>query len=501
MKKLILIFICLFSLNCITHAQQINGVILSDTGNLKVVKTWGTHYQRGFAYGYLCKNNIMSVWNNFVLPGFGNYLPMAKAIIGNENYFHIDSVYVVEAKAILDGLGAAGADTAGLSYMDLFVVNFLTDLQGFMPKSLPSQNCSSLLDWGDATLGTDLNGKSVITHHLDADQYDTALFNNQVLVIHIPSETDEQPWLLTGTAGQFVASQAINKSGLCVFLNTVNGFSAELNKHYEPVTLNIRKSVERKDFNGDAATNVDDVLDAINSNTNGYASGFIVCAIAPSTLITDSLIATVAELTPQAPYITKRNISFPDSVAGDNLYAANSMIARNTAYDFCSRYNAVSAEINTNYSGQNIGSADNWNIMAAKSTQTSNLQAIQVIPEDNVLKISVRDTVHPAYELAPMVFDLEDFFSEPPSGINNQHILNNFQVITYPNPFQNSLTIELPENDNKIYFEILDMQACKKYSAFFNSKVNLNLSDYSSGVYFLRIYLNQTVIVRKIIKL
>ena len=501
MKKLIIILLFLFSIQNLSNAQQVNGIILSDSGNLKVVKVWGTHYQRGFAYGYLCKNDIMSVWNNFVIPGFGTYLLMAKAIIGNENYFHIDSVYMVEAKAILDGLGAAGVDTAGLSYMDLFVVNFLTDLQGFMPKGLPSQNCSSLLDWGDATLGTDLNGKSVITHHLDADQTDTALLNNQVLVIHIPSEANEQPWLLTGTAGQFVASQALNKSGLCVFLNTVNGFSAELNKHYEPVTLTIRKSVERKDFNSDGATNVNDVLDALNVNTNGYASGFIVCAIAPSTLITDSLIATVAELTPQVPYITKRNISFPDSVKGDNLYAANAMIARNAAYDFCSRYNAVSNEINSNFNGQNIGSLDNWNIMASKSMQSSNLQAIQIIPEDKVFRISVSDTSHLACQKTPMVFDLDVFFSEPPSGINNRDVVNNLKVLTYPNPFQNNFTIELPDNDKKVYFEIFDMQGRIKFSSSLVSKANISLTDYNSGIYFIKIYLNQTVIVKKISKI
>jgi len=59
---------------------------------------------------------------------------------------------------------------------------------------------------------------------------------------------------------------------------------------------------------------------------NGYASGFIVCTLAPSTNCIDSLIAIVLELAPQQPYVTYRSDKYSDSIRGSNLYAANSMI-------------------------------------------------------------------------------------------------------------------------------------------------------------------------------
>ncbi|MBU0765620.1 MAG: hypothetical protein KJ607_12370, partial [Bacteroidetes bacterium] len=349
-------------------SQVVNGEIISDTGRVTVVRIWGDHSERGYAYGYLCCNKILSFYTDFILPNYGSILPIAKAIIGNENYFSVDSVYVAEAQAIIDGMAAAGADTTGITYLDLFVFNFMTDLAGFYSlKGFNIQNCSSLMNWGDATAGTDLDGRSVIAHHLDALESDSAIVYNQVIVVHIPSEPDEQPWLLTGTAGQMVASQAVNSSGLSAFLNTVNGFDAEMNMAYEPVTLAIRKGIEKQDFNNDGQNNVNDIRDALSSNTNGYASGFIVCALGPSAAIEDSLIAVVAELAPQQPYVTFRTSSYSDTIAGDNLYAANSMIARNNAHQYCSRYWNVSNEINGNYNGQGIGSQDNWDIMRTKS--------------------------------------------------------------------------------------------------------------------------------------
>ncbi|HOY33049.1 MAG TPA: T9SS type A sorting domain-containing protein [Bacteroidales bacterium] len=499
MKNIILTITFLVTITGLTYSQQVNGTIVSDSGNLKVVKIWGTHYQRGFAYGFLCGHDIMSVWNNYVFPTYGIYLNLAKQIVGNENYFSIDNRYRVEAGAILDGIGAAGFDTTGLSYLDLFVVNFLNDLQGFMPKKLPSQNCSSLLDWGDATLGTDLNGKSVICHHLDADQPDTAIINNQVLVIHFPSEPDEQPWLLTGTAGQMTAAQTVNNSGLCAFLNSVEGFSAQINMHYEPITLAIRKAIETADYNNDGKNNTDDMRAALSSNVNGYANGFIVCAVAPSTEITDSLTAGIIELASQQPYVTYRNADFADSITGENIYAANSMIKRNNAYDFCSRYTAVKNEINLNYNGQGIGSQDNWDIMKNFSTQSTNLQMIQVIPENRIFKISIRDAAHLAYQKTPMTLDMNILFT--PVGIDETNQTENFNILMYPNPVKEQIQLELSGNHDHISYEISDLTGQIIQKSVIVNKTNIDVSGFPQGLYLIKVISDKGVTVKNFIKI
>jgi hypothetical protein len=468
------------------------------TNNITVVKVWGTHYERGYAYGYLCKSKIMSVWNNFVMPNYGNYLAFARAIVGNTSYFSVNEKYVTEAKGIIHGLAMAGADTTGISYLDVFVVNFMTDLQGFLPSKKMSQNCSSLMDWGMATLGTNLNGKSVISHFLDADQNDTAITNNQVIVVHLPSETDEQPWLLTGTAGQIVAAQAVNNSGLCAFLNTVTGFTAEVNKGYEPVTLAMRDAIESKDYNNDGFENVNDIRDAIAANTNGYASGFIVSSLAPSTAGHDSLIAMVAELAPQRPFVTFRWNNFKDTIEGDNLYAANGMIKRRGAFDYCSRYMNVSNCVRNIYHGLYIGSQDNWNIMRTRSTQTINLQFIQCIPENRMFMMSVRDKIHPAFKMTPVVYDLDELFEINSLGIIDMVAVPLISI--FPNPVNNELTIEYSNSNAIRKFDILDIKGQLIYTSFIDKKTIIDMSAFAEGVYLLKLTTDKSIIIKKIVK-
>jgi hypothetical protein len=500
MKKGFLILLLLISTCAGSYSQVINGQIIADTSNLTVVKLWGNHYERGFAYGYLLSSKIMQVWNNVVVPTYGALLPLASSIVNNPADFRIDSIYVVEAKAMVDGLGAAGVDTSTISYKDVFVVNFMTDLSGFAKyKSFDTQNCSSLMDWGAATTGTDLNGHSVIAHFLDSDVQPSSILLNQVMVVHIPSETNEQPWLFTGIAGQMVASQAINNSGLSAFLNTVDSFTAQNNKAYEPLTLTIRKAIESLDYNNDGLTNVNDMVDAINSNTNGFAHGYIVSSLAPSTAGPDSLIAIVAELAPATPYITYRNIVYSDTLTGDNLYAANNMIKRNDARQYCSRYWKVSSEIDTAYNGQNIGSLDNWNIMKTKSTQSTNLQFMQFIPENRIFNVAVSDHYHHAYQKPFITFYLDDLFA--PAGINELKYSNKQVLTIYPNPANDELQLELANSTSLQKFEISDLLGRIIFKSTIDKKATVNISGLANGVYLIKLFsTNSAVIVKKFIK-
>lgn len=499
MKKVVftflsLLLICTFNVK----AQSVNGVIVSDVDRVTVVKVWGNHYERGYAYGYLCGEKINSVYEDFILPNYGTILPLAKAIIGDSSNFTIDQIYIDEAQGIIDGMGTIGIDTAGITYLDLFVFNFSIDLENFSSlKGLRFQNCSSLMDWGDATTGTDLDGRSVLTHHLDANQLDSAIVYNQVVVVHFPSEVDEQPWLLTGIAGQMVTSQAVNNSGTGTFLNTVNGFDASFGQGYEPVTLAIRKGVEKQDYNSDGYHNVNDIRDALSSNTNGYAGGFIVCALSPSTEIEDSLIALVVELAPVQPYITYRTNSYSDSIDGDNLYAANAMIKRNNANDYCSRYQNVSNEIHNMYNGIGIGSQDNWDIMRTQSFQTINLQAMQYIPEDRIFSISARDETTPAYDFTPQVFDLDDLFL---LNGNVQHNVDNQKVYSiFPNPAEKSIVVYASEPNTINRLEISDINGRSFKILNFRNKAIVDVTSFPSGIYFVSITIGDESFTEKIV--
>jgi hypothetical protein len=335
----------------------------------------------------------------------------------------------------------------------------------------------------------------VITHHLDG-YTDTAITHNQVMVVHIPSEADEQPWLLTGTAGQMVASQAVNNSGISAFMDTEESFTAQAGTAYEPVTLAIRNGIEQKDYNNDGNDNVKDVSDALAVNTQGYADGFIVSALAPSTVGYDSLIAVVAELAPLQPVFTLRSNSYSDTIPGDNLYAANDFIKRNNAHGYCSRYMNVRNTIDTTFQGINIYEQDNWNIMKYHSYQSTNLQTIQVIPEERKLKISIRD-VDIACNYTPVEYNLDDLFLM--TGVKESASLENI-ISVFPNPVTDKLTITLKNINCICNLKIYDITGQTVYSTIIINSAKIDLSSFRSGLYVIKVSNDKSTSVKKILK-
>jgi len=76
MKSIVLtILILTLSLNGIA---QVNGV-LEDHHGKKVLTVWGTHYERGYAHGYLLGNEVKTVFENYII----NYVCSGSAFIYN----------------------------------------------------------------------------------------------------------------------------------------------------------------------------------------------------------------------------------------------------------------------------------------------------------------------------------------------------------------------------------------------------------------------------------
>jgi PKD repeat protein len=265
------------------------------------------------------------------------------------------------------------------------------------------------MNWGEATLGTDLDGCSVISRHAD-DLPTPALVNNAVIVIHIPSEEDLQPWLLIGYAGDMAPYSGISSSGLSIFSTVLDDQTWNYNTEagYEPFKFTFRKAIESVDYNQDGVNNMLDVRDAISSNLLGYSWGWNFAALAPSTALHDSLIALVAEVAPEAPYITFRNNSYDDLIPGDNLFAANSQIKRHNYQHYCWRYYGI---VNHIGDGSGIGSQENWDLMKNYTNLgNTNLQFMQYIPEWGQLNLSVYQNNSGAYLHDPVSYDVNEFF-------------------------------------------------------------------------------------------
>ena len=205
-----------FALN--STAQNVNGEILYDTNNLVVLKVWGTHAQRGYAHGYLLGEKIRELVIGYLIPRFYDFYPTARILVTDGKNLVLDSIYHVEAKSMIEGMVDAGCDTSDMDYIDLLVGASFSDLFGYnMSKQSSPEECSTFINWGDATAGTDLDKKSVIARFSDWGSIQPDIVNNAVIIIHMPSEEGLQPWLIVGYAGEMVPSSGgLNQGGISV---------------------------------------------------------------------------------------------------------------------------------------------------------------------------------------------------------------------------------------------------------------------------------------------
>ncbi len=426
MKKTILLLLVIMVAGPVS-GQPVNGIIYKDTLGLRVFKVWGSHQQRGYATGYLTGTSITDMITHYIKPQFGAFYSAARQVIIQGSDIAIPQPYRDEAQAVIDGMNASGTNPDNLDQTDMLVGNSLLDLANLLGKST-GQGCAALMSWKDATAGTDLDGKSVISRHLDW-MYSDILVNNQVMVVHFPSEQDEKKWMLVGYAGMISALSGINED-YSAFQHVLSDYTSSglHGKQYLPVWLAMRKALEADDYNNDGSRDVQDIRSVLKDCTNGFASGYIVSSLGRSNPV-DSLVAMVAELTPTSPTHTFRYNDYDDNIPGDNLYASNFQIKRNDARNYDSRYLSVK---NNMGDGTMISLDSNWNILRDHSHQSINMQFMQFSPEYDYFRISIYRDGHPAYMNDPVVFALSDLFADPTVSVGE---LKPAGIVTiYPNP-------------------------------------------------------------------
>ncbi len=400
-KYFVLSILILLQHLAISQQTTINGEILQQDSTLTVVRVWGTHDERGYAYGYLMGNKICAMYDGYIRESFGEGLKAAKQKISS-GILNIDDKYITEAKAIVLGMADAGTDVSDFDYLDILLANSFLDVSGLMKNG-----CSTLMSWGNATDNDELHRASVATRFMDWN-IEPELEHNNLILIHIPSEPDEQPWLLIGYAGQIGVLSGTNKAGLAVFQHVMfdNYKYPKKTPDYEPIWFSLRRSLEQKDPDSNGQQDVNDVRFVLAQNRKGFADGFIVSAISTYSE-QDDLAAMVAEFAPCKPFNTFRTNAFDDQISGDNLYAANSPIARRNAKQYCSRYFKVYKNIAEN---QTFTSSDHLKLMAQKSKSDGTMQAMQIIPSMGILRFSSYKNSQPAYRNTYQTFDLLKLF-------------------------------------------------------------------------------------------
>lgn len=485
----VLLFLCFASAS--SFSAEVKGDTFSINGT-KVIKLRGTHYERGYAYGFLLAKEILEVYEGyFVNVAMKEMKPYySTLLLSFKTSAKLDDKYLQEVQGIIDGINATDYKddfydiwNRDIDKYDLLFANSIVELAS-------NFGCSALMSWGDAT--PSLQGEMIVTRHLD--WFDMPeLYNNSLIVAHDPSEPDEQRWVSFGFAGLFGLLSGVNTSGVAAFQHMGNSNQYTLGEPYEPVFFTLRNAVELKDYNGDGACASSDIVDAIFDQTQGGT--FIVDAIGA---VKNQDSAVVIECT--GTFKEVRSIGDNSNIPGTNLLATNHFRKLEPAAE-CQRYNAVQALL---MEDDKITSERSWDIMALGAGLTNNLQVIQFIPSTKLINFGFTDEFDFGWDKEPFSIFFDDLFA--PTSVVESSSKKMKYVKSAPNPASSSLSVELFVGElGNVHFEIVQSNGKVAKAFDLTSDGNgllsfdLDLSDLNAGVYFLRATISGEVSTSRII--
>lgn len=506
MNKIIVILI--IALLAFPAYSQVNGDTLRIDGKL-VLKMWGTHYERGYALGYLQGDEIKSLYDNYIV----NYCFQGSAAQYNYVFnfytqnFQVEAKYVDEVEGMFDGMIAAGvslySSVIGRDYTptDGMMVNALADLSGLAFLGLNTRmGCSTISSWGASTIADpQLFGSLVITRAFDWDMQPT-LLSNHIIMVNLPSETDEVPWINLGFPGLVAPFSAISEDGIAAFQNVGNYNNQTQPGPYHPISFSLRNGLESADYNGDSQHTPADVIAAIANETS--LSSWILT-------VTDSYDGKIIECNNALGSIvrTEANNNIAPVVQPNNIVATNH---HRLLYNpiACYRYSNIADSLRNNSS---INVERSWNIIRGGANLGWNVHMVQFAPALDLLKYATAPNAStPAWSQEPTVFTFSELF-EPPSSVESEGkftVLQEFCLNAYPNPFNPSTQItfniaaagmislkvyNLQGSETAILFQGYAEKGFKQY--------DFNAYNISSGIYFIKLETSSGADTRKIMLL
>ncbi|MCX6286484.1 MAG: T9SS type A sorting domain-containing protein [Bacteroidetes bacterium] len=97
--------------------------------------------------------------------------------------------------------------------------------------------------------------------------------------------------------------------------------------------------------------------------------------------------------------------------------------------------------------------------------------------------------------------DYSDFWEYDPSSTGVQSFVENKDIVIYPNPLTDMLTIETNSLNTNQQFEIINLTGRLVYTSYINKKkTTVNMSDFPSGIYILKLNMDKETAGKKFIK-
>ncbi|MDP8321042.1 MAG: T9SS type A sorting domain-containing protein [Candidatus Stygibacter australis] len=410
MKRIVILFLILLMVNSILG--QVNGVREDLAEGRMKVRCWGTHAERGYAQGYLLAEESVQLFEDYVIGYMyngSNYMYEMSRTLFLANW-EIDAEYLEEFAAALEGISDAGESiyiTAlgrEIDEYDIAMVNAVVDVlaysrsRGLGLEMCEPFGCATLSSWGESTEDDPLlSGDLIVTRHLDWNGAGI-LDNYPLLLVCVPDEEDEQPYI-TFTYPLFVTGlSATNASGLTCFMDVGSDNTIVNAGPYKPVLLTMRKAIEMLDYDGSGVCDQQDMVNAL-SGSNSVTGAIITCVQGngePPVIIEQNNVGTAVR--------TQADNSLNPAIIGDNLVATNHFRVLYPP-QYCNRYANLAAEIE----GDSDFTAERqWQVLADEAGQgTWTRMTIQICPAKGECKWTSTQNNTPAYNTNPTIVDIQ----------------------------------------------------------------------------------------------
>jgi hypothetical protein len=454
----------LLMLICLSMFAEANGS-LTQFGEKKILTVWGNHYERGFAQGYYLAPQIKQVFQDFYWTMFCfSNLEYYNLLWGYYmEHFNPDTRMVNEAGGMVEGMAATGISMyhAGLGREimaeDILLLNSAYDMvnvrRAFSGKNELELGCASLSSWGNATAADSLlAGSSVITRFLDVSQ-NSAFISSPLIVVHRPTESDEQKWINFTMPGFIGSLSAISESRVFASLNTGDdNFATDIN-NLSPILFDLRRGIERTDYDQNSVNHPMDIYTSIAAQNN-------LSATMTHTLSEASGVVHSSVIERKNSAIANRLYNQNGSLPAHNLAVTNHFRVLSSG-TCCSRYSNIQDSL---YSNTQVTAKRQWQVLAGAAGLETNLQAIQFIPSTGDIIWASATLEEPAYMRPGIILSTDYLFTNPVSNLDELSTPVIPKLSVYPNPLSAGKELKLFSSEGLAHVEVYNLKGQKVMS-------------------------------------
>jgi hypothetical protein len=241
----------------------------------KYLQVWGSHYEMGYAHGYLLGEEAMANLIRFAVGSSSfHVVSPIEYEYGVLPYFRlrfsVPQKYQDEAQGAYDGLIAKGVDLVHpelgreITVEDILCLSAICDFNVF--------GCSSISGWGESTIDDDsLQGGLVLARDLDyrSGLY-TSIGNTSIITACAPSATDEQAFVTVNISGLIGCLSGMNEHGvgLCCDYGYNQDTAYIPPNSLVPFSMSCRHALEAADPDGSGVDDIYDLTYVIHDSTS-----------------------------------------------------------------------------------------------------------------------------------------------------------------------------------------------------------------------------------------